>query len=294
MATVDPVANATSTLVSRAVLAGNPNPTVPPFTNDMQWLAAYLAIHMLSVPSRRYSYLLWFVIAFVFVVFSISHLLGLRSSFIGAYWSKWSIQRKTWRKGRKVAGVVRLARFTYPSNAQILSLATLFVVTAILCCVGPDYIRPTIGTFDLSRRSGSFQKRVYFDPLQFLGYAPQYTISKAWWTAGGRTGMMAYTLFPLCVLFAIRGSPFALFSIRRLVQMQFDKLSWLHWFTGWFIWFLATLHVVFWSIQLLSDRRTSPFAGSKAQAMNQKPYDLVWNYTRFIYAWIVRSMCLTY
>jgi hypothetical protein len=87
LATITP----TRALVART-LTGNPNPTTPPFTDDQEWITAYLAIHMLSDPSRRYSYLLWLSFALVFVGFSIIHLCNLRAGVIGAYFSKWAVR----------------------------------------------------------------------------------------------------------------------------------------------------------------------------------------------------------
>ena len=281
----------TAIRAAQILAAGNPNPTTPPFSDDVEWITAYLAVHMLSVPSRRYSYLLWFAIAFVLVVLALLRFSGLFSGVLGAYWSKWTIRRLTWRRGGVRSG---RALWIFPPRAQLLSLFTLFLLTAVLACIGPDYIKPTVGTFNLARRAPVLERRTYWDPLQFVGYAPQYTIAKAWWTAGGRTGMIAYALLPLCVLFALKSPPFALFALPFTAQLHFDKLSWMHRWSGRLIWLLSTLHVVFWCMQLSRDRRTSAFAGSKSNSVRDKPLELAWAYTRFLYAWIVSSNRFVY
>jgi hypothetical protein len=237
---------------------------------------------MLSVPSRRYSYFLWFAIALVLMLFIALHLAGSRGGFLGAYWTKLTIKRLTWRRGRKKIQF-------FASRAQILSLTALFAVTAVLCSVGPDYIIPTASTFNLAKRSNPLERRTQWDPLQFVGYAPQYTIEKAWWSTGGRLGMMAYALFPLCVLCALKGSPFAIFSLRFTAQLFFDKLSFLHRWTAYLIWILVALHTAFWTKQLSKDRRTSVFADASSHVLRDKPLDLAWSYTRFLYAWIVST-----
>jgi hypothetical protein len=258
-------------------LAHDPYPATPAFPEDMQFLAAYLGIHMLSVPSRRYAYLLWAVIGLIFIGLSLSHVLGARGGVLGAYWSKFALRRRAWKTGPRPR---RRTLLLFPSNGQIVALTLLFACIAAASCVGPDYIIPTASTFDLSRRSFFTLK---WDPSLFVSYAPQYTIQKAWWTAGGRVGMIAFSLFPLCVLFALKAPPFAIFSIPHLVHLSFDKLSRLHRWTGWLIWILSALHVAFWSVELWNDRRPNVFADSQAE--EQRLYGYAWSYYRFIFAW---------
>lgn len=281
-----PGPTATVTVAARAaqvLAAGNPNPTTPPFSDDVQWITAYLAVHMLSVPSRRYSYLMWFAIALLVVLLALVRFAGLTSGALGTACYKWAIRRPILRRGLNSPRTLRI----FPSHSQLLTLVGIVALTAITCCAGPDYIKPTVGTFNLGARS-TLERRKWWDPLQFVGYAPQYTIHKAWWTAGGRVGMMAYALFPLCVLFALKSPPFALFAFPFTIGLHFDKLAFLHRWTGRLIWLLSTLHVIFWCLQLLKDRRTSPWAGTKYNTLRDKPLELAWAYIRFIYAWIVR------
>lgn len=264
------------------------NPTTPPFTNDQQWITAYLTIHMMSSPSYRVTYLLWFTIAFFFIVASIMHCIGARNSFIGAHWSKWALRRRTWRKKHELAlarkkGQSHRQPLSLPSNAQLLSLVCIFVVAMVLSFVGPDYIAPQVGVFDFVNDApvSNIQHRETYDPSQFVQYQPQYTISKAWWTIGGRTGLIAFALFPLCVLLALKSAPFALFSMPFTAQFHFDKLSCIHRWTGRLIWFVTALHVAAWSVQLAKDSR---------QATNVNAYTYAWQYPKFIYGWIVRSV----
>ncbi|CCO27650.1 hypothetical protein BN14_01635 [Rhizoctonia solani AG-1 IB] len=106
---------------------------------------------------------------------------------------------------------------------------------------------------------------------------PEYTIPKAWWTAGGRTGIIAFALFPLCVLFALKAPPFALFALPFTTQMHFDKLALLHRWSGRIIWIITTIHVATWGVQLGRDGRHGK--GGIA-------WDYVWVYPLFIYGLI--------
>jgi hypothetical protein len=74
-------------------------------------------------------------------------------------------------------------------NGQVLALVVLFVVAVLVSVVGPDYIKPGIGSLDFARWKRSVRVDGGADDEQNV-YAvpPQYTIQKAWWTAGGRTG----------------------------------------------------------------------------------------------------------
>lgn len=276
-----------------AATALQANPTTPPFTDDQQWITAYLTIHMMSSPSYRVTYLLWFAIAFVFIVVSVMHYIGAQTSFIGAYWSKWALRRRTWRKKYALAvarkrGQSHRQPYSLPSNAQLLSLLFVVVVALVLSFVGPDYIAPQVGVFNFINDApiADLKRRATYDPSQFVQYQPQYTISKAWWTVGGRHGLVAFALFPLCVLLALKSAPFALFSIPFTAQIQFDKLACIHRWTGRLIWFITAIHVAAWSVQLAKDSR---------QATNLNAYTYAWQYPKFIYGWIVRSVyCFQY
>lgn len=252
-----------------------PNPTTPAFSDDKEWITAYLAIHVLSDSSRRYSFLLWITVVFIFLGFAILHWTGSRGGFIGALWSKWTLRRRTWRKKHSLAVAKRKNRphqqpEALPSNAQLLCLTILFLATIALATAGPDYIAPGVKIWQFYRPSSNSTTSASFGP-------PQYTIWKAWWTAGGRFGQIAFALLPLCVLFALKAPPFAIFAIPFMVQLHFDKLAWLHRWSGRLIWFMSATHVVLWTIQLAKDRR---------QGTGRMAIVYAWLEMKFIWGWI--------
>lgn len=254
------------------------NPTTPAYTNDVDWLTAYLAIHSMSPPSRRYGYLLWIAVVFIFLLFALLHWTGSRGGFIGATWSKWSLRRRTWRKKHSLAIARRKNEphrqpSSLPSNAQLLCLIVLLLATVALSVAGPDYITPSVKVWEFNRLAA---RAVNFD--QAVSGQPQYTIQKAWWTAGGRTGLIAFALIPLCVLFALKAPPFAIFAIPFMIQLYFDKLAWLHRWSGRLLWFISAAHVGLWSVQLVQDHR--PTTGHMA-------FFYAWQESRFINGWIV-------
>ncbi|KAF9242136.1 hypothetical protein BU15DRAFT_87038 [Melanogaster broomeanus] len=228
------------------------NPSTPPYSDDLEWITAYITIHSLSPPSRRYSFLLWIAVVLIFLAFAVLHWTGSRCGFFGAYWSKWSLPRRTWRKNRSLAAARQPK--SLPSNAQLLSLFLLFSASFALAFVGPDYLSPHLRP-----------------------YVPQYTISKSFWSSAARTGQIAFALSPLCVLFALKAPPFAIFAIPFMIQLFFDKLAWLHRWSGRLIWLLTCIHVGVWSIQLARDR--NPTTGRVA-------YLYAFTYSPFIYGWI--------
>ncbi|KAH7926310.1 hypothetical protein BV22DRAFT_365979 [Leucogyrophana mollusca] len=251
------------------------DPTTPAYPDDLEWITAYLTIHSLSVPSRRYSFLLWIAVVFIFLVFAVLHWTGSRGGFFGAYWTKWSLRRRTWRKKHNLAVARRRNEphrqpRSLPSNAQLLCLGVLLLASLVLAFVGPDYISPSQKVWQVRRATS-------YDASTFAPFQAQYTIGKAWWTSSARTGQIAFALFPLCVIFALKAPPFALFAIPFMIQLFFDKMAWLHRWSGRLIWFLATVHVALWSVQLARDKR----AGTGSVA-----YTYAWSYEPFIYGWI--------
>ncbi|THH11576.1 hypothetical protein EW146_g7990 [Bondarzewia mesenterica] len=258
-----------------------PNPTTPVLSDDLEWITAYLTIHRLSETSWRYAYILWIAFAFVTIIFGLLHCTGMRKGVFGAYWSRWSLRRRTWRKQHSLAmarkrGHPHKQPIPLPSNAQILSLAALTVAALAVTFVGPDYLAPSYKLWQFRRDLGVDRRATDLDPSNFLKYQPQYTIGKACWTSGGRAGLIAFALFPLCVLFALKAPPFALFAVPFFVNLHFDKLTWLHRWLGRLIWFISAIHVVLWSVQLAKDRRVGT---------GQVAYIYAWQYPKFIYAW---------
>jgi len=282
--------------------AHNPNPTTPAFTNDYLWIVSYLTIHKLSTASYRYSFLLWIVIVLIVFVFVILHWTGRHGGFVGAAWSKWAMRRRTWRKKHALEQLRKQGKkpqqpFALPSNAQLLSLFFLFVIPLTLCVWGPDYIASGTKLWDLTHNLTRREIEPRFQFNQFNLYRrapqvattattsnPQYTIPKAWWTAGGRTGTIAFALFPLVILFSLKAPPFAVLAIPFLIQIHFDKLARLHRWLGRLIWLITTAHVVTWGIQLYNDRRGS----SGRDNADKSAWYFVWLYPLFIEGVVVR------
>ncbi|KIJ68920.1 hypothetical protein HYDPIDRAFT_79795 [Hydnomerulius pinastri MD-312] len=276
---------------SSTIAAFPSDPTTPAYSDDLEWITAYLTIHSLSVPSRRYSFLLWLAVVLIFLVFAILHWTGSRGGLIGAYWTKWTLRRRTWRKKHSLARARRTDQphrqpISLPPNAQLLCLSVLTLACLALAFVGPDYIAPDLKVWQIqARRSLSHSTTVRpqesYDTSTFDPYLPQYTISKSFWSSSARTGQIAFALFPLCVLFALKAPPFAIFAVPFMIQIFFDKLAWLHRWSGRLIWFLTSIHVVLWSIQLARDR--NPTTGRVA-------YIYAFTYTPFIYGWIAFAL----
>jgi len=265
-----PMASPTSTLRS--------DPTTPVIDDGTEWIAAYLIIHIMSEGSKRYAYLLWFAVGLIFFVFAILHLTGSRGGFIGAYWSKWALRRRTWRGKYTIERAKRRGErpqpISLPPNGQLLCLAVLPVAVLGLSFIGPDYISPTS---ILSKFGRSIETRSE-SPSFYKQFQPQYTIHKAWWTVGGRTGIVAFAVLPLCILFALKAPPFALFALPFTTQIHFDKLAWLHRWSGRLIWFITSIHVATWSIQLFIDHR---------EGTGKMAYKYAWLHKQFVFGWIV-------
>lgn len=258
-----------------------PNPTTPSYSSDVEWITAYLTIHVLSDASRIYSYILWLALLVIVLTYTVFHYAGLRSGVVGSYWSKWSLRRRTWRKKHSLAvakarGEPHRQPLSLPPNAQLLTLTLLVIAVFLLSFIGPDYFAPGTTLWSIGATPSVSALRRSVDNSAYTPYQPQYTIRKAWWTSGNRTGLIAFALFPLCVLFALKSPPFAI--LVYTVHLHFDKLAWLHRWTGRLIWLLTGFHIAFWSVQLVQDRRVG--TGKIA-------YTYAWEYEKFIYGWIV-------
>lgn len=271
------------TFLSASLASNLTLPAIPDYSDDLEWVTAYLAQHMLSESSWIYAWILWIAVGAVFTTFVFMHWAGFRGGYVGALWSKWALRRRTWRKKHSLAVAAKTGQphrqpKSLPSNAQILAVCALFAGALVLSFVGPDYLAPGAQLWNYHDYPiASPQKRDY-DVSDYTFLQPQFTIPKAWWTAGGRTGLIASALFPLTVLFALKAPPFALFSCAYFTQLCFDKLAFLHRWCGILVWFLTTLHTVFWSVQLASDRRPST---------GEVGYTYAWQYEKFIFAWTV-------
>ncbi|KAI8998563.1 hypothetical protein BD414DRAFT_575075 [Trametes punicea] len=265
-------------------------PSTPSYSNDLEFITAYLTIHVLSDASRVYSYIFWIAFVAVLLCFSLFHHLHLRGGYLGALWTKWAVRRRTWRKKHSLAvakakGQPHRQPFSFPSNVQIFTLVIITVAALLVSFLGPDYLAPgsTLWTLqDFPSANHALAKRAY-DTSLFAQYQPQYTIPKAWWTSGNRTGLVAFALFPLCVLCALKSPPFAILSLPCLVQLYFDKLLFLHKWIARLIYLLTLFHVAFWSVQLSIERRES--TGKIA-------YIYAWQYEKFQFAWAAFG-CMT-
>ncbi len=257
-------------------------PPLPDYADDLQWLTAYLAQHMLSHSSWVYAWILWISIGVVFLTATILHWTRSRGGYLGALWSKWALRRRTWRKKRGLAAAQRKGQphrqpQALPSNAQILTITVLFLSALALSFAGPDNLAPGAQLWNLSKYpSVNRLKRYDVDDYTYL--QPQFTINKAWWTSGDRTGLISFALFPLVVLLGLKGHPFAILSSPLTLQLFFDKLALLHRWCGFLSWILATLHTVFWATQLALDHR------ARTGVIG---FDYAWKFQRFQYAWAV-------
>lgn len=93
------------------------------------------------------------------------------------------------------------------------------------------------------------------------------------------TGLIAFAFLPLCVLFALKSPPFALFALPYPTQLHFDKLIGMHRWCGRLIYFITVIHVVTWSVQLSRDHRRGGKGGTA--------WNYVLLYDKFVYAIVV-------
>ncbi|WVW86333.1 hypothetical protein I302_108377 [Kwoniella bestiolae CBS 10118] len=230
------------------------NPTVTA-SSDAAYATAYLQAHMMSWPSYRYAYLLWFVFIALAGIYALSHHLRLSGGSLAAGFKKWGMRRKP--VGRKSAGGAR--GMALPSNGAIISIGIMTAVAVVLALIGADYINPNSSTLNFA---DSFRKRASIG----------YTINKAWWTTGSRFGFMAFALMPLVVLLALKAPPIAIFAMRGFTHLYSDKLALFHRAAAWIVWGFTTVHVVLWTVQLFQDQQ-------KGRAV----WFLIWNSYRFIF-----------
>ena len=196
---------------------------------------------------------------------------------MGAIWNRMMIRRTVLRKKREHNAPSTPGRKKrspiVPSNAQVISIALVGVLTAILCVIGADYIAANTGTWDLGT---SFSKRQMARRVATTYATPLYNINKEWWTSGARFGLMAFALFPLVVVLALKQPPAAILSIRQFTHLHADKLQLLHRWVGRLIWFLTAIHVALWSVRLFKDQR-SP-------SDTRSVWTVIWIYDKFQWA----------
>jgi len=262
------------------------DPSTPNYADGLDWITAYLTIHSMSTASYRVTYALWIIVAAFFTIGTLLHLAGTHRPYYFAHWSKWALRRRTWRKhrGKKKAertGKPHQQPVPLPSNSQLLSLGFTFILIIILSFVGPDYITPSTAISANSSAGRSVQidaqrREVNYEEVE--QYVADYTINKAWWTVAGRTGLMAFSLFPLSILLALKAAPFAIFALPYTTQLSSDKLSTMHRWVGRLIWFVTAIHVITWSVQL---------SLSKSTVTGERAYTYAWYYPPFRWGWAV-------
>lgn len=254
--------------------------SAPPTTFDV--VEAYAHVYQLPYASYIYIYIMWITFAVIFVLFAVFHQTGGRVGYVGSLWNKWLLRRRTWRKKHSLMKAMKSGKghsqpFSLPSNAQLLCITFLWVFAILLSFVGPDYIvRNPADTF-----TKPFTKRnLATSALQ--GNVFHHTIQKSWWTSSARLGIISLTLFPLCVLFVTKAPPFALLATPYLVQIWNDKLVFMHKWTGRLIYFITSIHVVLWSVQLAQDRISA--------TDNNDVWTVIFLHVPFIHAWIVSPL----
>ena len=83
----------------------------------------------------------------------------------------------------------------WPINAQIFALVLVVIIVALLTVVGPDYIAPHPQIITSPKSGNKLYTRSLFNRDDSItSQHPDYTIYKAWWTAGGRTGLFLVIL----------------------------------------------------------------------------------------------------
>ncbi len=256
-------------------------PTIPDYSDDLEWVTAYLVQRMLSHASWAYPYLLWIIIGTAFFAYSAMRWAGLRTGYYGILWSKWALRRRTWRKkhaletARKL-GLPHRQPKSLPSNAQLLSVTILWIAGILISFVGADYMAPGSYFWNIQDYPALVTKRAY-DLNDYYFLQPKFTVAKLWFTSGNRTGLIAFALFPLTVLLALKAPPFAIIAIPQFSQICFDKLAFLHRWCAFLVWFLTTLHVIFWCVQLGIDHKGG-----------YNGFHYAWLYQKFRFAWTVR------
>ncbi|KAJ1032917.1 hypothetical protein NDA16_000196 [Ustilago loliicola] len=268
---------------------------------------------MLSAPSYRYVYLLWFVTIVVCLVLGSFHMLGVGDrSYIGAKWKRWATKNRVYKVGRRVdihgnliqkdskgfsrayAPLKPRKIVTFPSFGRIVLLFFMLAVPIVLTLVGADFIGPNVGVFDfseswpsqttntvgMSRRALQvLRKRVLWGQGSYPSvttYPPSRTLPyRTWWTTGDRTGDITMGLVPIVLIMALKQVPFAPLSTRFFGGYGFDRLSFLHKWGGRIIWLFGTAHLVTWCIQLNKDTR-----------IGEPVWTFVFMWTKFRWGWV--------
>lgn len=189
-----------------------------------------------SHPKYRYAHLWWIIIGGLTCVYAICHHLNFSGGSIGSWWNKWGIRRHTFRIGRLYSHVL-------PSNNMLVIMFIVAFTTLCLALLGPDHLASDIPVWN-------FVKRDSPDALQTL---VTWTVEKDWWTVGNRFGMMVFCCLPFLIILALKAPPFAILSLPFFTHVHWDKIGTFHRAGGWFVYFMVTIHVYTWTVQLFKN-----------------------------------------
>ncbi|PWN21695.1 hypothetical protein BCV69DRAFT_246906 [Microstroma glucosiphilum] len=143
------------------------------------YIGNYLGAHMLSTPSHRYAYIMWFTIVGLLLLGSAIHHAGIGDqTWVGAYWTKFAPKGRLIKLGKKPQQTVRQAIatkrwskegksaaaagpkgpskpakryvFSLPSFGKILLVACMVAIPVVLSLVGADYINPNESMFNMA------------------------------------------------------------------------------------------------------------------------------------------------
>lgn len=260
-------------------------PAIPDYPSDLEWVTAYLVQRMLSHASWAYAYLVWILIGTIYLTCTFARWAGLNNTYVAALWNSWALRRRTWRKKHTLALALRQDQehrqpLSLPPNAHILAAILLYIGAFLISFVGPDYMAP--GSYFWNVKDFPTLHARSFNLADFYYLQPKFTITKMWYTSSNRTGLIAFALFPLTVLFALKAPPFAIFAIPQFTHICFDKLAFMHRWCAFLVWLLTTLHVVLWCVQLAIDHKSG-----------HNGFHYAWLYTKFRYAWTVSLVILS-
>ena len=114
----------------------------------------YLDAHVLSPPTYRYAYFLWFAILAVFLICALATQFNERfpgGGIIGAWLRRMSIRRIAIGGSKPGAALRKSGKrrkgWASPTVAQMIGLSLLLALAALVSVLGPNYISPTTCLF---------------------------------------------------------------------------------------------------------------------------------------------------
>lgn len=187
----------------------------------------------LSHPKYRYAHLWWIIIGGLTIIYAICHHLHFSGGAFGSWFNKWGMRRHTLRLGK-------LYNHVLPSNNMLVIMFIVAFTTLCLALLGPDHLAQDIPVWDFVKR----------DSPEALRTLVTWTVEKDWWTVGNRFGMMVFCMLPFLIILALKAPPFAIFSLPFFTHVHWDKIGTFHRAGGWFVYFMVTVHVYTWTVQL--------------------------------------------